>query len=55
MVKTHVNKEESKYDYNVINNEEFVSIQSSEKSTATHCIMHLACCKKSDYDKLDER
>ena len=54
-VKTCVNKEDSTYDYNVINNEEFFSVQSSKKSTATCCIMHLTCYKKSDYKKLDKR
>ena len=52
-VKTHVNKKESTHDCNVVNNEEFFSIQSSEKSTATCCVMRLTRYKKSDYDELE--
>ena len=50
-----VNKEESTHDHNVVNDEELISIQSSEKSTATNGIIHLTCCKKFDHQKLDKR
>ena len=53
-VKTCVNKEESTYDCNVVNDEELITVPSSEKSIATCCIVHLACCKKYDDDKLDK-
>ena len=53
--KTHVNKEESTHDYNIVNDEESISVQSPEKSIDTCCIMCLACYKKSDYDELDKR
>ena len=42
-VKTHINEEESTHDCNVVNNEEFISLQSSKKSSATFCVMQLMC------------
>ena len=45
-VKTCVNEEESTHKHNIVNNEEFVRTQSSEKSTATCCTVCSTCCKK---------
>ena len=54
-VKTCVNKEDSTCNYNIVNNEELTSVESSHKPSATCCVIHLTCCEKSDHEKLDNR
>ena len=54
-VKTHINEEDSTHNYNIINDEEFISFQSSDESTETCCVVCLTRYKKSDHEKLNKR